>query len=52
MPQLRALAAREPCFHDGSAATLEEVVDFYDQRFNIRLSARDKRYLVNFMAVL
>jgi hypothetical protein len=52
VPQLRALAAREPYFHDGSAATLEEVVDFYDQRFNMRLSDRDKLDLVNFMAAL
>ena len=28
-PILRALAARAPYFHNGSAATLEEVVEFY-----------------------
>ena len=34
-PILRALAARAPYFHNGSAATLDEVVDFYETRFNI-----------------
>ena len=32
-PILRGLAARAPYFHNGSAATLDEVVDFYDTRF-------------------
>jgi hypothetical protein len=39
-------------FHDGSAGSLEEAVDFHDRRFNVGLSARDKRDLVNFLAVL
>ncbi|MGH9706480.1 MAG: hypothetical protein ACRD5R_06955, partial [Candidatus Acidiferrales bacterium] len=30
---LRGLAARAPYFHNGAAATLDEVVDFYDVRF-------------------
>ena len=33
-PVLRALAARAPYFHNGSAVTLEDVVEFYDKRFN------------------
>ena len=32
-PVLRALSARAPYFHNGSAATLDDVVDFYDTRF-------------------
>ena len=34
-PILRGLAARAPYFHNGSAATLADVVRFYDTRFNI-----------------
>ena len=34
-PILRGLAARAPYFHNGSAATLKDVVNFYDQRFKI-----------------
>jgi hypothetical protein len=51
-PVLRALAPRAPYFHNGSAATLEEVVDFYNERFNIGLSARDKADLVAFLKAL
>src|SRR5262249_6440397 len=32
-PILRGLAARAPYFHNGSAATLEDVVHFYNDRF-------------------
>ena len=35
MQQFRGLAARAPYFSNGSAATLRELVDFYDRRFNI-----------------
>ena len=37
-PILRGLAARAPYFHNGSAATLPDVVDFYDRRFEIGLT--------------
>lgn len=46
---LRGLAARAPYFHDGSAATLLDVVNFYDRRFSIGLSTQDKADLVNFL---
>lgn len=52
IPQLRGLAARAPYFHDGSAATLVDVVDFYDGRFGIGLSAQEKQDLINFLASL
>ena len=52
VPQLRALAAREPYFHDGSARTLAAVVSFYDQRFSIGLTATEQQDLVNFLATL
>jgi cytochrome c peroxidase len=49
---LRGLAARAPYFHDGSAATLMDVVNFYNRRFSIGLSAQDKIDLVNFLNAL
>jgi hypothetical protein len=51
-PMLRALASRAPYFHNGSAATLEEVVDFYDKRFNIGLTPQEKADLVAFLKAL
>lgn len=52
MQQFRGLAARPPYFVNGSAATLREVVDFYDRRFNIRYTEQEKVDLVNFLSVL
>ncbi|MGE3291508.1 MAG: hypothetical protein AB7I59_16345 [Geminicoccaceae bacterium] len=52
VPQLRALAAREPYFHDGSAKSLDEVLDFYDRRFAIGLSPEERQDLLNFLAAL
>jgi cytochrome c peroxidase len=52
VPQLRALAAREPYFHDGSAKSLAEVVTFYNRRFGIGLTSEEQRDLVNFLAAL
>ena len=51
-PVLRALAARAPYFHDGSAASLAEVLEFYDTRFGIRLSAQEKADLLAFLRAL
>jgi cytochrome c peroxidase len=51
-PILRGLAARRPYFHNGFAATLDEVVDFYNTRFNMGLTARDKSDLVAFLRAL
>ncbi len=51
-PVLRALAARPPYFHNGSAMTLQDVVDFYDTRFNIGLTPREKADLVAFLTAL
>jgi len=52
MGQLRGLAARAPYFASGSAADLGAVVDFYDRRFNIGLSAQERTDLINFLSVL
>ncbi len=50
--QFRGLAARAPYFSNGSAATLREIVDFYDRRFNIGYTEQEKNDLVNFLSVL
>jgi cytochrome c peroxidase len=52
VPQLRALAARAPYFHNGSAKDLGAVVDFYNQRFAINLTAQERTDLVNFLSAL
>jgi hypothetical protein len=51
-PILRGVAARAPYFHNGSAASLRDVVDFYDQRFGIGFTEQDKRDLVAFLRTL
>ncbi len=51
-PILRGLAARAPYFHNGSAATLSDAVSFYDQRFGIGFSERQKQDLINFLNTL
>lgn len=51
-PVLRALAARAPYFHNGLAATLEDAVEFYNDRFNMNLSSKEKADLVAFLATL
>jgi hypothetical protein len=51
-PILRGLSGRAPYFHNGSAATLMDVVDFYDGRFNLNLSNKDKRDLAAFLGAL
>jgi len=52
MQQLRGLSARAPYFSNGSAATLREVVDFYDRRYSIGYSEQEKQDLVNFLGAL
>ena len=52
MGQFRGLAARAPYFVNGSAKTLMELVDYYDRRFDIRLTGQEKQDLVNFLGVL
>jgi len=51
-PVLRGLAARAPYFHNGSAQTLEDAVDFYDSRFTIEFTAQEKSDLVAFLRSL
>jgi cytochrome c peroxidase len=51
-PILRGLASRAPYFHNGSASDLDAVVDFYNTRFNIGLSAQEHADLVAFLRAL
>jgi hypothetical protein len=52
MQQLRGLAARPPYFSNGSAASLREMVDFYDRRFDIGFTEREREDLVHFLEAL
>ena len=52
VPSLRAVAMRPPYFRDGFAATLQDVVGFYDQRFGLHLTPNDRGDLVAFLSAL
>jgi hypothetical protein len=49
---MRGLAARAPYFSNGSAATLREIIDFYDRRYQMALTEQEKQDLTNLMGVL
>ena len=51
-PILRGLAARAPYFHNGSAASFDEVLDFYETRFHIGLTPQERADLVAFLKAL
>jgi cytochrome c peroxidase len=51
-PILRGLASRAPYFHNGSAASLLDAVNFYDRRFDMKLTPQEKADLVAFLATL
>lgn len=51
-PILRGLAARAPYFHNGSAASLLDVINFYDERFQLNLTDDQKNDLVAFLRSL
>ena len=51
-PILRGLAARAPYFHNGSAATLRDVIDFYEQRFQLSFTEQQKSDLEAFLRSL
>jgi cytochrome c peroxidase len=51
-PTLRALAARAPYFHNGFAKNLNEVVKFYNDRFNIGFTDQEKEDLIAFLKTL
>src|SRR5438094_7319957 len=49
---LRALGQHPPYFHDGSAATLLDVVEHYDHFFGLGLSPQEKKDLVEYLKSL
>jgi hypothetical protein len=51
-PVLRSLASRPPYFHNGSAADLHAVVQFYNDRFAIGLTPAERADLVAFLESL
>ena len=46
---LRALWQHATYFHDGSAETLDDVVDHYNRRLKLHLTERQQRDLVEFL---
>ena len=52
VPSLRGLASRAPYFHNGGAATLNDVVNFYVAHFNLNFTEQQKTDLVNFLSAL
>jgi len=51
-PILRGLAARPPYFHNGFAATLTDVINFYAARFAIGFTAQEQADLLAFLQSL
>jgi len=49
---LRALWQHAPYFHDGSSATLEDVVNRYDASKNLQLTDQQKADLVEYLKSL
>jgi cytochrome c peroxidase len=49
---LRDLAPRAPYFHNGFAKDLDAVVDFYNDRFSLKLSTQEHSDLVAFLRSL
>jgi cytochrome c peroxidase len=48
-PILRGLAARAPYFLNGAAENLQQLVDFYNERFQMNLTDKEKRQLIAFL---
>jgi len=51
-PILRGLASRAPYFHNGAAANLPQLVNFYNKRFQIGLTPQQMQDLINFLQTL
>lgn len=51
-PILRGLAARAPYFHNGAAANLSQVVNFYNKRFQAGFTPQQMQDLINFLQTL
>ncbi len=51
-PGLRGLSARAPYFHDGSASSIADCVEYLDARLQIGLAAGEKADLIAFLSAL
>ncbi|MEP6858998.1 MAG: hypothetical protein ABJE66_00160 [Deltaproteobacteria bacterium] len=51
-PILRGVSMRAPYFHNGSAATLDDVLAFYEGRFGLGLTVQEHADLVAFLQAL
>ncbi len=51
-PILRGLAARAPYFHNGAAQNLTQLLNFYNQRFQMNLTDQEKAELIAFLNTL
>jgi cytochrome c peroxidase len=51
VPTLRGVGSRAPYFHDGSADSLEDVLDFYERRFGIDFHGQ-KEDIIAFLKAL
>ena len=51
-PILRGLSSRAPYFHNGSANSLGDAIDFYNKRFNVGITAQEKNDLIAFLSTL
>jgi mono/diheme cytochrome c family protein len=52
VPSLRGIESRSPYFHNGSVHTIEDIVTFYDTRFNIGFTPQEAADLAAFLKVL
>jgi cytochrome c peroxidase len=48
-PILRGLPARAPYFHNGAARDLQELINFYNLRFQMNLTDEEKEQLIAFL---
>ena len=51
-PILRGLPTRAPYFHNGSAASLSDVLDFYEGRFGVGFTAAERSDLIAFLRTM
>jgi cytochrome c peroxidase len=51
-PILRGLPSRAPYFHNGSADSLADAIDFYNKRFTIGFTPQEKKDLIAFLNTL
>jgi cytochrome c peroxidase len=49
VPNLRGLGSRAPYFHNGSAKTLNDVVNFYNTKFGMKMTSEEIRKVVLFL---